>query len=147
MKWKYISSLKTRIYPQWFPNASAVTWSLVLQMRNLTKLKNSQSVMILVVRLAQLTDIIIYTSRTDTWHTNFPPYSFRHRFGSKPGSGIGTGKHLVIEGLWVRFILWWELWISEILYILLGPVTSQNKFCSCLILRLATREPKNQKYV
>jgi hypothetical protein len=35
MKWKYISSLKTRIYPQKFPNASAVTWSLVLQMRNL----------------------------------------------------------------------------------------------------------------
>jgi hypothetical protein len=35
MKWKYISSLKTRIYPQRFPNAWAVTWSLVLQMRNL----------------------------------------------------------------------------------------------------------------
>jgi hypothetical protein len=35
MKWKYIFSLKTRIYPQRFPNASAVTWSLVLQMRNL----------------------------------------------------------------------------------------------------------------
>jgi hypothetical protein len=26
---------KTRIYPKWFPNASAVTWSLVLQTRNL----------------------------------------------------------------------------------------------------------------
>jgi hypothetical protein len=35
MKWKYISSLKTRIYLQWFPNASTVTWSLVLQTRNL----------------------------------------------------------------------------------------------------------------
>jgi hypothetical protein len=42
MKWKYISSLKTRIYPQRFPNASTVipnastvTWSLVLQTRNL----------------------------------------------------------------------------------------------------------------
>jgi hypothetical protein len=35
MKWKYISSLKSRIYPQRFPNASAVTWSLVLQTRNL----------------------------------------------------------------------------------------------------------------
>jgi hypothetical protein len=33
---KILSSLKqTRIYPKWFPNASAVTWSLVLQMRNL----------------------------------------------------------------------------------------------------------------
>jgi hypothetical protein len=28
-------SLKTRIYPKWFPNASAVTWSLVLQTRKL----------------------------------------------------------------------------------------------------------------
>jgi hypothetical protein len=35
MKWKYISSLKTRIYTQRFPNASAVTWPLVLQTRNL----------------------------------------------------------------------------------------------------------------
>jgi hypothetical protein len=35
MKWKSISLLKTRIYPQRFLNASAVTWSLVLQMRNL----------------------------------------------------------------------------------------------------------------
>jgi hypothetical protein len=35
MKWKYISLLKARIYSQRFPNASAVTWSLVLQMRNL----------------------------------------------------------------------------------------------------------------
>jgi hypothetical protein len=35
MKLKYISSLKTRIYPKWFTNASAVAWSLVLQMRNL----------------------------------------------------------------------------------------------------------------
>jgi hypothetical protein len=35
MKWKYISSLKTRIYPKWFPNASTVTWSLILQTRNL----------------------------------------------------------------------------------------------------------------
>jgi hypothetical protein len=34
MKWKYISSLKTRIYPQRFPNASTVTWLLVLQTRN-----------------------------------------------------------------------------------------------------------------
>jgi hypothetical protein len=32
---KKLSSLKTRIYPKWFPNASAVTWSLVLQPRNL----------------------------------------------------------------------------------------------------------------
>jgi hypothetical protein len=35
MKWKYISSLKTHIYPKWFLNASAVTWSLILQTRNL----------------------------------------------------------------------------------------------------------------
>jgi hypothetical protein len=35
MKWKYIFSLKTHIYPQIFPNESAVTWSLVLQTRNL----------------------------------------------------------------------------------------------------------------
>jgi hypothetical protein len=35
MKWKYISSLKTRIYPKRFPNASAVIWSLVLQTINL----------------------------------------------------------------------------------------------------------------
>jgi hypothetical protein len=35
MKWRYISSLKTRIYPQRFPNVSTVTWSLVLQTRNL----------------------------------------------------------------------------------------------------------------
>jgi hypothetical protein len=35
MKWKCISSLKTRIYPQIFPNASTVTWSLVLQTINL----------------------------------------------------------------------------------------------------------------
>jgi hypothetical protein len=41
MKWKYISSLKTRIYHQRFPNASAVTWSLVLQTRNLAnKIEN-----------------------------------------------------------------------------------------------------------
>jgi hypothetical protein len=32
---KVLSSLKTRIYPKWFPNASAVTWWLVLQTRNL----------------------------------------------------------------------------------------------------------------
>jgi hypothetical protein len=32
---KILSSLKTRIYPKWFPNASAVTWSLVLQARKL----------------------------------------------------------------------------------------------------------------
>jgi hypothetical protein len=55
MKWKYISSLKTQIYTKGFPNASAVTWSLVLQTNEkpwlLTKLKNSKSVMILVVRL------------------------------------------------------------------------------------------------
>jgi hypothetical protein len=39
-------------HPKIFPNASAVTWSLVLQTRNLAnKLKNSKSVMILVVRL------------------------------------------------------------------------------------------------
>jgi hypothetical protein len=49
---KIISSLKTRIYPQRFPNASAVTWSLVLQTRNLV----NKIVMILVVRLGQLTD-------------------------------------------------------------------------------------------
>jgi hypothetical protein len=35
MKWKYISSMKTRIYPEWFPNASTVTRSLVEQTRNL----------------------------------------------------------------------------------------------------------------
>jgi hypothetical protein len=35
MKWKYISSLKTRIYPKRCPNAPADTWSLVLQTRNL----------------------------------------------------------------------------------------------------------------
>jgi hypothetical protein len=32
---KILSSLKTRIYPKWFPNASAVTWSRVLQTRKL----------------------------------------------------------------------------------------------------------------
>jgi hypothetical protein len=35
MKWKYISSMKTRIYPKKIPNASTVTWSLVQQTRNL----------------------------------------------------------------------------------------------------------------
>jgi hypothetical protein len=30
-KMKILSSLKTHIYPKWFPNASTVTWSLVLQ--------------------------------------------------------------------------------------------------------------------
>jgi hypothetical protein len=51
---KILSSLKIRIYPKWFPNASAVTWSLVvvLQRKNLAKkFKNSKSVIILVVRL------------------------------------------------------------------------------------------------
>jgi hypothetical protein len=32
---KILSSLKIRIYPKWFPNASAVIWSLVLQTRKL----------------------------------------------------------------------------------------------------------------
>jgi hypothetical protein len=32
---KILSSLKTRIYPKLFPNASAVTWPLVLQTRKL----------------------------------------------------------------------------------------------------------------
>jgi hypothetical protein len=60
---------KTRIYPKWFPKASTVIWSLVLQKRNLMNKieefwkcddfsgeirsltdKNSESVMILVVR-------------------------------------------------------------------------------------------------
>jgi hypothetical protein len=52
MKWKYISSLKTHIYPHRFPNASAVTChSYCKRETSLTKLKNSKSVMILVVRL------------------------------------------------------------------------------------------------
>jgi hypothetical protein len=61
MKWKYISSMKTRIYPERFPNGSTVTWSLVQYSKretSQTKLKTSQSVMILVVRLGQLTDIV-----------------------------------------------------------------------------------------
>jgi hypothetical protein len=36
MKWKHISSMKTRIYPERFPNASTVTWSLVQQTINLS---------------------------------------------------------------------------------------------------------------
>jgi hypothetical protein len=64
---KHISSLKTRIYPQRFPNASAVAWSLVLQ-TSLTKFTNSRSVMILVVRLAQLTDTRCSMSHT-TWNS------------------------------------------------------------------------------
>jgi hypothetical protein len=60
MEWKYIALLKTRIYPQRLPNASAVTWSLdhsyCKRETSLTKFKNSQSVMILVVRLGQLTE-------------------------------------------------------------------------------------------
>jgi hypothetical protein len=35
MKIHFFIEMKTRIYPQRFPYASAVTWSLVLQMRNL----------------------------------------------------------------------------------------------------------------
>jgi hypothetical protein len=35
MKWKYISSMKTCIYPERFPNVPTVTWSLVQQTRNL----------------------------------------------------------------------------------------------------------------
>jgi hypothetical protein len=60
MKWKYISSLKTCIYAQRFPNASAVTWSLVLQTRNLAnKIEEFyKSVMILVTsgEISQLTE-------------------------------------------------------------------------------------------
>jgi hypothetical protein len=54
MKWKYTSSLKTRIYPQIFPNASgqqSLDHSYCKRETSLTKLKNSKSVMILVVRL------------------------------------------------------------------------------------------------
>jgi hypothetical protein len=59
---QYISSLKTRIYPKRFPNASAVTWSLVLQTRNLANKieENSKSVMSFSGEIIQLTD----TSKT-----------------------------------------------------------------------------------
>jgi hypothetical protein len=57
---------------------------------------------------------VIWCNFNQNSNSNFPPFSFRHMFGSKPGSGIGTGKYLVIEGLWVQFILWWELWNLKI---------------------------------
>jgi hypothetical protein len=50
--------------------------------------------------------------------------TWQNRFGSKPGSGIGTGKYLVIEGLWVQFILWWELWNWNFVHTL-GGFTQQ----------------------
>jgi hypothetical protein len=59
MKWKYISSMKTRIYtftPKDFKQMHQQ--SLDHSYTSLTKLKTYQSVMILVVRLGQLTDTL-----------------------------------------------------------------------------------------
>jgi hypothetical protein len=54
---KILSSLKTCIYPKWFPNASAVTWSLVLQTRNLAnKIEEFQKCDDLSGEISQLTD-------------------------------------------------------------------------------------------
>jgi hypothetical protein len=63
---KCISShlLKTRIYPQIFPNASAVTWSLVLQTRNLAnKIEEFQKCDDFSGEISQLT----YTKRCRKW--------------------------------------------------------------------------------
>jgi hypothetical protein len=57
MKWKYIFSLKTRIYPNDFQMyQQSLDHSYCKRETSWTKFKNSQSVMILVVRLGQLTD-------------------------------------------------------------------------------------------
>jgi hypothetical protein len=50
---KILSSLKTRIYPKWIPNALAVTWSLVLQTR---KLANKTEQFWRCDEISQLTD-------------------------------------------------------------------------------------------
>jgi hypothetical protein len=53
MKWKYISSLKTRIYPKDFQmHQQSLDHSYCKWETSLKKFKNSKSVMILVVRLA-----------------------------------------------------------------------------------------------
>jgi capsule polysaccharide export protein KpsE/RkpR len=58
MKWKYISSLKSRIYPQRFSNApAALTWSLVLQTRNLAnKSEDFSKCDEFIGEISQLTD-------------------------------------------------------------------------------------------
>jgi hypothetical protein len=66
---KILSSLKTRIYPKWFPNTSAVTWSLVLQTRKLaSKTEQFWKCDDFSGEISQLTDMMItswkYSTRT-----------------------------------------------------------------------------------
>jgi hypothetical protein len=67
MKWKYISFLKTRIYPQRFPNASAVTWSLVQQTRNLAnRTEDFSKCDDFSGEISQLTGTCVY----EPWHSH-----------------------------------------------------------------------------
>jgi hypothetical protein len=81
MKWKYISSLKTRIYLKWFPNASAVTWSLVLQTRNLAN------------KIVEFWKCDDFSGEISSAH-RYWLYSWRYGYKMPEENGQTDGRHL-----------------------------------------------------
>jgi hypothetical protein len=68
MKWKYISSLKTRITPKDFQMPQhSLDHSYSKRETSLTKFKNSKSVMILVVRLTSSPKLITSNYNNSTY--------------------------------------------------------------------------------